>query len=94
MSSSDSNSVNEAKSLRSYFIQQCNITVSRSNITLQHDFSSSIVYFDSQDDLNNYTTDRDYDNVGYGSGKVAFAVVIYAADLSTYTLADMFSIHR
>lgn len=92
-SSSDSSSVNQAKSLRNYFIQQCNITVSQSNITLQHDFSSSIVYFNSQDDLNSYMTDRDYDNTGYGRGKVAFAVVIYAADLSTYTLVDTFHIY-
>jgi hypothetical protein len=31
-------------------------------------------------------TDQNYDNIRYGWGKVAFAVVVYSVDLTTYTL--------
>ena len=81
-----------AQNLRAYFIQQCNVTKS-SFIHQYHyhnfsqkenfDFSSSIIYFNSQSDLDNYVTDRHYDDINYGFGKVAFAVVLYSVDTTS-----------
>jgi hypothetical protein len=54
--------------MRSYFLSQCNTAATANSTAI--DYSSTIVYFDSQDDLESYITDRDYDEVGYGNGKV------------------------
>jgi hypothetical protein len=72
-SSSDSNAALQAQLLRTYFLDRC----------LPRDFSSTIVYFNSQSDLEDYVTNSNYDDTGYGNGKVAFGVVIYSVDIAT-----------
>ena len=74
-SGSDSYSTNHAIGFRSYLLTKC-----YSNL----DYSSTIVLFNDQDDLDNYMTDRNYDDSGYGYGKVAFAVVFYSADAQAF----------
>lgn len=54
--------------MRSYFLNQCDKAAIDNSTAV--DYSSTIVFFDSQDDLESYITDRDYDDVGYGYGKV------------------------
>ena len=77
---SDSDSSQQAQSLRAFLIDYCNVT----SLNGTQDFSSSIVFFNSQSDLDNYMTDVNYDKSGYGYGKVAFAVVFYSVDLLSH----------
>ena len=65
---SNSALIGQANSMRSYFISQCDQAATANSTAI--DYSTTIVYFDSQDDLESYITDRDYDEVGYGYGKV------------------------
>lgn len=44
-------------------------------------YADAILFFNSQDDINTYITDRDYDDEGYKSGKIAMAITLYAADI-------------
>jgi hypothetical protein len=45
-------------------------------------YNDTIIYFDSESELNSYMTDRDYEKEGYGFGKVAFAYVINTANVA------------
>eukprot|EP01040_Poterioochromonas_malhamensis_P010514 gene10514-11447_t len=45
-------------------------------------YSSVFQYFDSESALNDYMTDKDYDDVDYGNGKIAYAVVLNSANVA------------
>lgn len=66
--------MNEASSLRYFILNQ---TAASTN----HSMEDTVVLFDSESSLNSYMTSKNYDNEGYGFGKVGFAVVLYAADV-------------
>jgi hypothetical protein len=44
------------------------------------DYSNTVQLFESQSSMEDYVTDRHYDDVGYGYGKVAFSIVINSVD--------------
>jgi hypothetical protein len=45
-------------------------------------YNQSVVYFNSENDVDNYITNKDYDDAGYEQGKVAFAVILNTADFT------------
>lgn len=45
-------------------------------------YSSSIVQFTTESDLEDYITDRDYDDKGYKQGKIAMAIVFIKSNIS------------
>lgn len=47
-----------------------------------YDQSAFILSFDSEKSLNNYITNRDYDDANYGSGKIAYAIVLNNVDFN------------
>jgi hypothetical protein len=44
-------------------------------------YEHSIKLFDSKDQLDDYITDKDYDDEGYGDGKIGLAILLYEADV-------------
>ena len=44
-------------------------------------YSDSIKLFDSKDQLDDYITNKDYDDDGYGQGKIGLAILLYQADV-------------
>ena len=46
-------------------------------------FSSAIKVFPSQGNMEDYMTDKNYDDEGYGDGKIAMAIVLYDVDPQT-----------
>jgi hypothetical protein len=44
-------------------------------------YDNSIIYFNSENNLNDYMTSESYDDDYYGSGKVAFAIVLNSANI-------------
>jgi hypothetical protein len=45
-------------------------------------YADVILLFNSQDELNAYITNRDYDDEGYKDGKIAMGITLYAADVA------------
>lgn len=46
---------------------------------------SAMITFEDQDALESYIKSKDYDHADYGEGKIAMAIVVYAADVVTAT---------
>jgi ATP-binding cassette subfamily A (ABC1) protein 3 len=44
-------------------------------------YGESIKLFDSKDQMDDYMTDRHYDDDGYGEGKIGLAILLYQADV-------------
>jgi hypothetical protein len=49
------------------------------------DYHDTIMLFDDQAALDNYMTSKSYDNIGYASGKIAMAIVLYEVDQASAT---------
>ena len=45
-------------------------------------YVDSIKLFDSKDQMDDYITDKDYDDEGYGDGKIGLAILLYQADVA------------
>lgn len=63
-----------SKQLEQFILLQCAAQ------TPDVDFSQTVRLFESQNALEDYCTDRHYDDEGYQFGKVAFGIVLNAAD--------------
>jgi ATP-binding cassette subfamily A (ABC1) protein 3 len=44
-------------------------------------YSDTIIQFSDKDAMDNYMTDRDYDDEGYKQGKIGLAILLYEADV-------------
>lgn len=64
----------QASYLRNYMLSAC---------AREGNYSSSIVLFSSQSSVESYITNEHYDDIGYGQGKVAFAIVWNNVDIPT-----------
>lgn len=60
----------QVEGLRDYILAQTN-----------QSYKDIIYLFDSESDLEDYITDRDYDDDGYMAGKIAMAIVLTVADV-------------
>lgn len=63
------------------------LQVSAQNLTayfkgLQRSYSSTIQYFSSSAAIDAYIANKDYDSVTYGTGKVAFAIILHVTDVT------------
>eukprot|EP01031_Cornospumella_fuschlensis_P022275 gene22275-27238_t len=70
----DANLYDRVNLIKQYFAQYC---MKKGYL----DFSPAMEVFTSENELNNYMTNKDYDDKNYKNGKVAFAVVLINADV-------------
>ncbi len=60
----------QVQNLTNYILKQTNSKYSR-----------SIIQFASKDDMDDYITDKDYDDEGYEQGKIGLAILLYEVDI-------------
>lgn len=60
----------QAQNISSFVVSECNGL-----------YAESIILFDSKDAMDDYMTDKDYDDEGFGQGKIGLAILLYEADV-------------
>lgn len=68
----NSDASSEASNLRDYFVSYCG-----------NSYSDTIRYFESEDSLEDYVTDKDYEDDDYQYGKVAYGIVLIKTDIDS-----------
>ena len=71
--SGDTELTSQSQALWQFIIDEC---IAETGM----DYSNRVIYFDSQSSLEDYVSDRHYEDEDYGYGKVAFSIVLNAAD--------------